>query len=630
MAWMSVLYRTYENNQHLAGKTVNGAKPLAPVSHSVENTHLAVYLSANGEFVDAIAEDMKIIIPVTEASSSRTSGIAAHCLCDNLAYLAGDFGDYAATAKEVTKAREKFKTYIEQLSTWVNSPYAHPVAEAVYAYLCKKELIADLVGKGLITLQNDKFDNGKLNKMAYEKVMVRFCVNTPNGLVKCWEDESLIDAFIRFYAETRNTQRNICFLTGESAIISENHPKNIVAASYGAKLVCANDNVYRGRFVHSQEALTIGYDATQKAHAALSWLVSNQGVNVGTKDSRTYVCWNPNGKRVPVILGPKSVYSLVSAEEDDRPNTQTAFQDKLRRTLQGFAGQLDETDDIVLMSLEAATTGRLSITYYNSLQGSDFLARVERWGNSCNWHYFRGYNQIETPTFESIVKCAFGTERGNFIDVDDKILREHTQRLVHAMLTGGTVPCDIVRAMVERASNPLAYNDRNYKNLLSTVCAVISQRFYQETDEDKEKEVKFDMSQAQYENDRSFLYGRLLAIFDKIERDTYDKGEARETNAHRLQAMYVKYPHRTRRNIEEKLIPYFEKLINFYAQNKKMNATAYYKKLIGEISVKLIELDRQDINKKLDETYLLGYYLQRQEFYKTKEETEETLDNKND
>ncbi|MDR1628742.1 MAG: type I-C CRISPR-associated protein Cas8c/Csd1 [Oscillospiraceae bacterium] len=633
MAWMSVLYRTYENNSHMAGKTVAGAKPLSPVSHSVEKTHLLVQLSSEGEFVDAIVDDLKIIIPVTESSASRTSGIVPHCLCDNLAYIAGDFAVYLASPKEASKAQKKFEAYMEQLAAWAHSPYSYPVVDAVFAYLSKKELIADLVGKGIITLQNGRFDSGKLNKIDYDKVMVRFCVNTAERIVNSWEDVGLMDAFIQYYAQTQENRWNTCFLTGQPAVISENHPKNIVAATYGAKLVCVNDSnyVYRGRFVAPQEALTVSYDASQKAHAALTWLVSNQGVTIGTKDTRTYVCWNPNGKPVPFVLGSDSIFS-GKEEENDRPNTVPAFQDKLRKTLRGYANRLTEADDVVLMSLEAATTGRLSITYYNSLPGSDFLARIDRWGNSCNWRYRRkkkdedrGYDQIETPTFEQIVKCAFGTQQGNFVDVDDRVLREHTQRLVHAMLTGGKVPSDIVRAVAARAANPLAYSYWNYQNLLSTACAVISQRYYNEKDE--KNEVKFDMSQEQYANDRSFLYGCLLAIFDKIERQTYGNGEGRETNAQRLQAMFVNYPLRTRGILEQKLEPYFKKLSNPYNENSRMSEAERYRKMIGEINAKFVDMDKDDMNKRLSDTYLLGYYLQRQELYKGKEEEEDAAQN---
>lgn len=57
-----------------------------------------------------------------------------------------------------------------------------------------------------------------------------------------------------------------------------------------------------------------------------------------------------------------------------------------------FAGKkanFSESDTIVLISLDAATTGRLSITYYNELGAKDFLNRMEQWSDSCQWYFKR-------------------------------------------------------------------------------------------------------------------------------------------------------------------------------------------------------------------------------------------------
>lgn len=45
--------------------------------------------------------------------------------------------------------------------------------------------------------------------------------------------------------------------------------------------------------------------------------------------------------------------------------------------------------------------------------------------------------------------------------------------------------------------------------------------------------------------DRSYLFGRLLAVADKLERDTFDMGEDRVTNAKRLWNMFSVRPYYT-------------------------------------------------------------------------------------
>ena len=119
--------------------------------------------------------------------------------------------------------------------------------------------------------------------------------------------------------------------------------------------------------------------------------------------------------------------------------------------------------------------------------------------------------------------------------------------------------------------------------------------------------------------DRDFQYGRLLAVYEKVERDTYDKGETREPNAMRLMTTYRKRPYETMAILEEQLVrAYFPKL--------SPQLRANYKKCIGEIMRCLTECEGYEgkrMNETLKPNYLLGYYLQRNELYKKKTQEEE-------
>lgn len=114
--------------------------------------------------------------------------------------------------------------------------------------------------------------------------------------------------------------------------------------------------------------------------------------------------------------------------------------------------------------------------------------------------------------------------------------------------------------------------------------------------------------------DRSYQYGRLLAVLEKVEKDTYGKGEERETNAIRMQAVYVKRPAYAAKIIIEQLNnSYFPRL-----RRDRPAVAVKYDKLIGEI-FEVISGFEKELNKPLEESYLLGYYLQKNELYKKKE-----------
>ena len=179
-----------------------------------------------------------------------------------------------------------------------------------------------------------------------------------------WEDRQLMDSYTKYYLSVRTGIQSICQITGEKTIITVNHPKGIVSSDYGAKIISANDTVnftFRGRFVSANEACSIGYEASQKIHNALSWLVATEGVTIGKKEKRTFICWNPKGKKVPQFDDPFTELYLSETDAE----VEVSYRRKLYRAIQGQAQELQDLDEIVIMGLDAATTGRLSITYYN-------------------------------------------------------------------------------------------------------------------------------------------------------------------------------------------------------------------------------------------------------------------------
>ena len=109
--------------------------------------------------------------------------------------------------------------------------------------------------------------------------------------------------------------------------------------------------------------------------------------------------------------------------------------------------------------------------------------------------------------------------------------------------------------------------------------------------------------------DRSYQFGRLLAVLEKIERDTYDANEKRETNAIRLQSVFVKRP-----VYAFKLI--MEQLKNAYYPKLNQGSRVMYEKLIGQIMEEISTYPASEHGKPLSELYIVGYYLQKNYMYK--------------
>ena len=599
MGLLQKAVETYDAHNDLAGKEREGHQMLAPAGHKIANANLEIALEPDGSFASAQLlgkEEAKIIIPVTEESAGRTSGACAHPLCDQLCYLA-------------PYNEEKHKLYVNQLTEWASSPHSHPMLQPILTYIRSGTILSDLAERGLIEL-NEK------GTPKDEKLLVRWRVHgigTP--LDGCWEQPSLAKAFQDWYASQLSERgQALCMITGEDAPPATQHLKGVIASSGNAKLISANDSTnftFRGRFTDDSQAATISYEASQKAHNALQWLTAEQGVRE-VFGGRTFLCWNPQGIQVCHAAGPFGNRSKVSTIPSD-------YRRELKHTLDGMRSQLPQQSGVVVAAFDAATSGRLSVTYYNELLGSDYLQRLHDWDEHCCWFFgwdkFGAKSAIQSPLLRRIVDCAFGTpskEKGQVrLTTDDRIMGQQMQRLVACRVDRGHMPLDIMEALFHRASSPQSFHDPAVREeILSIACAVIRKYRYDVYKE--ECAMEFDPNK----NDISFQFGRLLAVLEKVERDTYDSDETREPNAIRLQSIYCQRPLRTADTIEKQLAQaYFPRLA-------KPAFRAYYKNLIGEIMEKIYSYPKEEWNARLKETYLMGYYLQRKELYTKKEKSE--------
>lgn len=147
------------------------------------------------------------------------------------------------------------------------------------------------------------------------------------------------------------------------------------------------------------------------------------------------------------------------------------YQKQLREALSGWKEDLPRSAGVVIAAFDAATTGRLAVTYYNELLSSDFLDRLHDWEATCCWE--NGQYGIQSPSLFQIVSLAFGAPRNGKAELDDRILKQQMQRLVACRVDRTPFPLDMERPLVEKASHLLLYEGENRQKLLFTACAAI-------------------------------------------------------------------------------------------------------------------------------------------------------------
>ena len=313
------------------------------VAHSTANAQIEIAVTENGDFVTARAlsreEGKNTVIPVTESSGGRTSGIAPMPFADKLKYIAGDY--QAFTSEDNS---EYFSQYINQLKCWNDSEFSHPAVAALYSYLSKRNVISDLLKiTGVLELNNSGLisDEFKIAGIPEKDAFVRFIVlySDINKTSKTWLDSTLHESFIR-YNKSIFTEIGLCYATGEEGALTENHPSKIRNSGDKAKLISANDEsgfTYRGRFLNKSEAVSVGYEFSQKMHNALKWLVERQGKNYG---GMMTVVWSSVMKPLPDLSS-----TPVDDEFDDEepsvspPDTMPVYSELINSIVYGYMNE---------------------------------------------------------------------------------------------------------------------------------------------------------------------------------------------------------------------------------------------------------------------------------------------------
>lgn len=632
MSWTNELYKVYEQqrrNVHHDGTV------LLPVSHSTANAQIEVTLKADGTFVSAAAlskeEGLNTIIPVTEDSGARANGIFPMPFADKLVYIAGDYSKYVDGKRADNSAF--FKAYIEQLERWKDSNFSHQSVKAIYTYLSQKTLMKDLIDCHVLQINPETGmleDKVNIAGIKQADAFVRFRVYGETA--ETWLDKSLHDSFIAWNNDEMSTA-DLCYATGKNGYVTYKHPSKIRNTGDKSKLISANDEsgfTYRGRFSDKTEAISVSYDFSQKMHNALRWLIQRQGISVvesGKKkesmqfDTLQLVVWTSSMEDNPNIMG-----SAYDADDDENfneeyiPDTEPKYRDFLRKSIFGTK-DFEIDSKVMLMGVDAATTGRLSISIYEELEHSRLLEQLVKWHSetaAVRFYSKQRTNRINSFAVREIINCAYGMENGKgYLETKNEIEKENVLRLLPCITQGRAIPADIVHNLVKKASNPLAYEHSYiHRTVIETACGMIRKQNFDliRQNPDRKRGIT-SMAYDPNEKDRSYLFGCLLAIADAAEYATYDDNDkkSRITNAKRYWSMFAKRPFTTWATIEKQVRVYMTKL---------GGKSIYYERMLNSV-MGSFELNEFSDNSPLSSAYLLGYHHYNAEIYKDYKKTEE-------
>lgn len=606
MSYWNDLCDTYDFN--IDKVSIYDKNPLIPISHILQKVKYEVVIHENGTIESARTlskEEQITMIPCTAASSSRTSiKIAPHPLVDKLRYIARDAKEYE-NSKDREHIEKYHEAYMDILGNWNRSKFKHNKICAVEKLLKNVDLCKYMLEQGFIS----QSASGQIKEI---NESVRFVVLNEKEFEEDEErtylNKNIFNSYIEFYREKKQEEpMEVSYISGNLQPDAEFAPKKIRHMGDNTKLISFNDTTgftYRGRFPDKNAAFFVGYEDVQKSHSALQWLIRKQGFTIG---QTTIVAWEKSGIEIPSIMNSSidiAGYEELFTIEDKTVFTNENYANILRRVSNGYKDTLPENANVIILGLNSfADKGRLSICLYESSKASEYVDRVLRWQDDLMWtkkstknrrHYMYAF---PSPRDISTVICGKKAD-------DDRVIKKQILRIINCIIYDHPFPYDLLKIIVNNASDPKKYSKEEYDDVLFVACSVIKKYYNDKT------KGNIKMSLDKTNKSRSYLYGRLLGAAQKIEEiAVYQKNKSdKVTNAEIFMGRYRRVPVQTWATIRERITPYINQL--------KANGGNYYLKELKDIYELVDDVEDFSMNKPLDETYLIGYYHEMNSYFK--------------
>ncbi|MGX9844497.1 type I-C CRISPR-associated protein Cas8c/Csd1 [Streptococcus iniae] len=630
MDFFASLLRAYESaekvglvdNQDQVGTT------LLPIYHSSSKSHgndvIVVNLSKEGDFIkaDFLGSEETIIFPVTADSMARSGkDPAPHPLVDKLSYYVAEM------------SQSQYDTYHKQLDTWVEAcqdEHVRSYLSLIQNFLLRVDflplVLQSLFGKeyrrdGLkITIPQV---DGKEKTVDLSSCFVEFKVDSfiGQGAVSVTNYKTLHENYINF-VEALDGNRIICNISGQEETLATKHR----GLQGNAKIISVSNNpeMFKGRFLDRDDVFTVGTKTSEKIHLMVKFLLEHDQTHKFLGGAQNLINWFSddltNESQLDITVAQTvewDEWSTMSLIADTKKDSSGFEIGKTNQNIgQSFikgVRQFSDASNYYLAILNKTSNGRISLKYFREMTTSQLLKNLDRWQEWYSWEATKkgGGTYLKTPSFDEMIKAAYGVDRG-FLEIDnDSFKSAQYQALITALLDGQEVPRALVKKLESNLKERHRYPKQWYQ-LQQVSLAVLH----------KQNGREFTPMLDHENKDRSYLFGRLLAIYELLESRRYfiDGGsQERITNAERYWTAFTGQPAKMMGLLENKIRPYRDIL--------KIKRPGLLRKLEIEKEEIMALLTPQfmdkDFGQALEYKFIFGYYAQKRVFESKQEKESE-------
>ncbi len=586
------------------------------------NDIILATLTKEGELFKAefVPEKEQIVFPVTNDSVARAGkNPPSHPLVDKLAYLFPD-------------NNELYKMHQATFNAWFDTMSETPEKQflkIIQSFLEKDDFLDRLLDK-LYGRQNYSRKTLKVRytekenkekKIDLSKVFLTFAITDFVG-VKTISITDYIDLHKDYiaYVESQTDQIGFCDISGIKQQLTTKH-RGLMG---NAKLISVSNNIetYKGRFKNGTDMVQIGYQTSEKIHLMLKYLLENQNSRRWLGSQQYLVNWFSddiaNKSEMDVAQG--TFLPFLGLDEDETQPIVTLENKKIGDSFIRGERQFSDKANYYVAIIDKASNGRISLKFFRELQASRLLNNLKHWQTNNSWSRYDVAQQkmgVATPSLSQILLTAYGVERNGKLELDnDNFKKDQFQKLVISLIDGRSMPKNVLTALDANIRKRLNY-DKTWRQVQFVTLAVFSHVNGEELTAVLDRENK----------DRSYLYGRLLAVLNHTEAATYtnDRENQRVTNAQKFWTSYTNHPAKTMQTLMDKTKSY-EKNLRSTKPGLLIKLDREKQEIINEIGE--YYLDSNEANKPLDYHFIFGFYAEQQFLYtkSTKIESEEVAD----
>ncbi|GGD66768.1 type I-C CRISPR-associated protein Cas8c/Csd1 [Lacimicrobium alkaliphilum] len=567
-------------------------KALAPLGFEEKEIPFLIVINADGKFInleDTREHDGKklrghpFLVPKAEGRSGAKSYKTVNCLWDHYGYLLNqpklDKPDKPPSDKDIEMAANQFEAFKQSVSS-LNEKVDEPALNSVLRFL-----------------NNDEQITAVKAHVAYQEVLkIKGC----NLTFKIAGEKALICQYsaIQEWVKSKpptdgDFHKGICLVTGQDTQVVRLHNQVSGVNAKPAPFAAINESAYNSYGKDKGFNFPAGKESVFKYTTALSFLLSNRSPSKFVIGDTKYCCWSAS----PTPLEENICFFFTDSADDPEKGSE-AIRNLYSTIHNGSYTERDAEQDFYVLGL-APNSARISVKLWEKGTVAEFAERFGQWFSDLEMD---GVSHYGRPVLKWLLRsCALRGEDKNL----SPVLISETAR---SILAGLPLPASLLNALLQRIKAEQGSFKHQTGYLRASLLKAYLNRQYRRYSQQQEVTVSLNHQEERI----GYNLGRLFAVLEKLQEDANPSLNAT------IRDRYYSSASCTPKSV-------FGTLMRLSTHHlKKLEKPAFKvsaEKRIGTIMEKILDFPSH-LNLEHQGLFALGYYHQKQDFYKKTEQGE--------